>query len=234
MVGRQYTQSHHGSHHRDTGAFCQLLQQFLGTGTENTTAGTDHRVLGLSNGLSHTTDLIDIALVTGLVSTNIYRLRIDGVNDLLLHITGNVDENGALTAGGSDMEGLLDDARNLPGILYQVAMLNERCYGTGHVYFLENVLTQLMAGYLAGNGDHRNGVHIGGGNTGDQVGRTGTGCYHAHTHLAAGTGIAAGHMAGILLGTHQGILNVRRCYRIHRFTDGGASITKHVSHALTS
>ena len=113
-------------------------------------------------------------------------------------------------------------------------MLDKRCYSTGHIYFLENVLAQLMTGNLAGDGYHGNGIHICGSNASDQVSGTRTGGHHADTYLAAGAGITAGHMAGILLRAHQGILNVGCLQRVHCLADGGTGITKHMSHSLAS
>ena len=52
---------------------------------------------------------------------------------------------------------------------------------------------------VAGDEHHGGGVHIGGGDAGDQVGGAGAGGGEAHAHLAGGAGIAVGGVGSALL-----------------------------------
>ena len=131
------------------------------------------------------------------------------------------------------MEGLLDDAGDVVGILDQITVLGEGGNRTGDIYLLENITAQQMAGNLTGDGHHRDGIHIGGGNAGDQIGSARAGSYHAHTNFAADAGIAGGHVAGILLGTHQSIADLRVLLQgIHCGADGRACITENMIYLL--
>ena len=97
------------------------------------------------------------------------------------------------------MEGLLDHPGDVVGVLHQVAVLGEGRHGAGDIHLLEDIPPQQVGGDLPGNGHHGDGVHIGGGDAGGQVGGTGAAGGKAHAHLAGGSGIAVGGVGGPLL-----------------------------------
>ena len=114
------------------------------------------------------------------------------------HVLGNIHQHRALAAGLGDAEGL---AQNVGQILHPVH--NEVVLGDGHgdagnVHFLEAVLSDEGRGHVAGNGDHGHAVHVGGGNAGNKVGRTGAAGYQNNAGAAGSTGVAIGRMSGAL------------------------------------
>ena len=160
--------------------------------------------------------------------------KLNVLHHLLLNIAGNVDMHRAGTAGGGDVECLLDDAGQLGGILDQIGVLGKGRHGAGDVHLLKDVAAQQVAGNLAGNGHHRDGVHVGRGNTGDEVGGAGARGHHTHAHLAGDAGITGCHMARVLLGTHQRIADLGRgTQNIHSRTDRRAGVAKHALYLLT-
>ncbi len=88
-------------------------------------------------------------------------------------------------------------------------MLHDRPRDTNHVCFLEGIGTHHGARHLAGQDDHRNRIHIGGGNAGDGIGRARAGGYQHHTGLAGGAGVAVRHMGCRLLVTNQDVFHFR-------------------------
>jgi len=76
-------------------------------------------------------------------------------------ILGDVDEHGAGTSGGSDVEGLVDDLGKFVDFLHQVVVLSAGARDAEGVGFLEGVAADELAGDLSGDGDDRDGVHHG-------------------------------------------------------------------------
>ena len=124
------------------------------------------------------------------------------------------------------MERFLHHSGDALNILHQIAVFNERGHRAGDIDLLENIPPQQIALYLAGNGHHGNGVHIGSGDAGNKIRCPRAGGDHAYADLAADPGITRSHMARILLGAHQGIMNVRVLQGIRRRADGCACIAE--------
>ena len=235
VVGGDEADTHHGLDHGDGTALSQLQQFGTGVGQPNAAAGADEGLTGTGNGLYHTLDLQIVALDAGLITPDIHLLRImEASQVLLLHVNGNINENRTGTAGGGNVEGLLDHPGDVVGVFDQVAVLGEGSHRAGDVHFLEDIPAQQMAGHLAGDGHHGDGVHVGGGDTGNKVGRSRAAGYHAHTHLAADACIAGSHMARVLLGPYQSIFNLRVFLQgVYRRTDRCSGVAKHVGYALS-
>ena len=130
------------------------------------------------------------------------------------------------------MKGLLYHSGDVVGVLDQIAVLDEGGHGAGDVHLLEDVTAQQIALYLAGDGHQGDGVHIGGGDAGDEVGRARPGGDHAYAGLARHAGVAGGHVAGVLFRADQSIGDVRVGQGVHRGADGGSRIAEHVVHML--
>lgn len=89
-------------------------------------AGADEGLTGTGNGLYHTLDLQIVALDAGLITPDIHLLRImEASQVLLLHVNGNINENRTGTAGGGNVEGLLNYPGDVVGVFDQVAVLGE-------------------------------------------------------------------------------------------------------------
>ena len=78
--------------------------------------------------------------------------------------------------------------------------------GEGHakdIGLLEGAAADRSGGDLAGDGDHRNGVHVGVGDTGDEIGGARTGGGHDHADFTGGAGVSFGHEGSTLFVTGE-------------------------------
>ena len=82
-------------------------------------------------------------------------------------------------------------------------MFDHRIGGADDIGFLEGVRADGVHADLAGDDDHRNGIHVRVGDRGDHVRRARTGSDDAHAHLSGGQRVAFCRMSGGLLVTHQ-------------------------------
>ena len=101
------------------------------------------------------------------------------------------------------MESLLDGGRQVLGPAHHEAVLHDGPRDTDHVGFLEGILTDQVRSHLAGKHDHRNRVHIGGGDTCHGIGGARAGGHQYHARLASCARIAIRRMGGRLLMAHQ-------------------------------
>ena len=232
VAGGQQPQTHHGGDHRDAGALAQGQQLLLGPRAEQAAAHAQEGAVGGGDGLGHLFDLQLVALDAGLIAPDVHRIGVFGLDHLLLDIHGDVDEDGPLPAGGGDVEGLLYHSGDVVGVLDQIAVLDKGGHGAGDVHLLKDVPAQQIALHLAGDGHQGDGVHIGGGDAGDEVGGARPGGDHTNAGLARHAGVAGGHVAGVLLRADQGIGDVRVGQGVHRRADGGSRIAEYVVHML--
>ena len=234
MVGWHQANAHHGLDHRDGTALSQLQQLSAGISQPHAAAGTDEGLAGAGDGLYHPLDLQIVALDAGLIAPDVHLFGVvKALQVLLLHVNGNINENRTGPAGGGDVEGLLHHPGDVVGVFDQVAVLGEGGHRAGDVHLLEDIPAQQVAGHLAGDGHHGDGVHVGRSNAGNQIGGARAAGHHAHAHLAADAGIAGSHMARILLRPYQSICDLRVFLQgIHRRADGRSGVAKHMGHAL--
>ena len=78
-------------------------------------------------------------------------------------------------------------------------MLGNRHGHTGNINFLEAVTSDKGCTDIGGNGNHRDGIHKCGGNTGDQISSARSGCCKAYAYLAGCPGITICRMGSTLL-----------------------------------
>ena len=116
-----------------------------------------------------------------------------------LHVLGDVDEHGAGAAGARDVERLADGVGEPLDARDHVVVLGDRHRDAGDVGLLEGVGAHERLGHVAGDEHDRRGVHIRGGDGGDEVRRAGAAGGQAHAGAAGCAGIAIGGMARVLL-----------------------------------
>src|SRR5579862_4839467 len=75
------------------------------------------------------------------------------------------------------------------------------------VGFLERVAADQLGGDLAGDGDHRNRIHHGIDQPGDQIGGAGSRSGAAHAYAAGGSRVAFGGKGGVLFVPDQNVAN---------------------------
>ena len=102
------------------------------------------------------------------------------------------------------------------------------------VGFLKSALPDELLVNLTRDGDERNAVHVGVGDTGDQIGGSRARCRHAHAGFAGCPGITVGHESATLFltgqdgsdlfGLGQGLVQFHGC---------SARVGEHHLHALT-
>ena len=177
----------------------------LCAGGDHAAAEVDERLLGCVDGGSCLLDA-DILGCEGLVGC-------DGCFGLVLahgglDILGHVDEDGAGTAGGGDLEGLADGGSQILNGADEVVVLGDGQGDTGDIDLLEAIGTNDGIGDVTGDGDQGNGVDVSGGDAGNQVGGTGAGGGDANAYLAGGTGVAVSCVGGTLFVGGQHVLQL--------------------------
>ena len=181
----------------------ECLQLRLGAGVEHTVAGQDHRPLGGGKLRGGELELLVVALhrrpEAGQARDDLVLGRVDGLGRLLQGVLGDVDVDGAGPAAAGDVERLGDHPRQLVGVADQVVVLGHRQRDAVDVDLLERVLADERRGHVAGDRDHRDGVEHRRADAGDEVGRAGAGCAHAHADLAGGARVAVGGVGAALL-----------------------------------
>lgn len=87
-------------------------------------------------------------------------------------------------------------------------MLNNGARNAHHVSFLKSIGADQAAVHLAGDNNHRNGIHVGGGNAGNSIGRTRPGGDQHHTGLAGCSRVPVGRMGGSLFVAHEDMFDL--------------------------
>ena len=115
------------------------------------------------------------------------------------HVLGDVHQHRAFAAALGNAEGGAHGVGQILDPADGVVVLGD---GHGHaldVGFLKAVLAQQRGGHVAGKGDHRDAVHEGGGNAGDQVGGAGAAGGQHHAGAPGGAGIPVRRVGRALL-----------------------------------
>lgn len=206
-----------------SGELCEDLQFGGGPRLDDTAADVQHRALGLGDQLGGFADLLGVRLGDRAVAGQVHGRRPAERGLRLEGVLGDVDEDGARTAGGGDMEGLGDGVRDVLGLGDEEVVLGDRHRDADDVRLLEGVRADRRGGDLAGDRDQRDGVHVGVGDRGDQVGGAGARGGHADADLAGGLRVAGGGVSGALLVTDQHMTDPGGVHhRVVRRKDGAA------------
>ena len=231
-----------GGDDRYLGLLGKLPELVVGAGKGDAVTGENDGPFGLVNQLDGLLDLAVVALQVRLVarqvdlqSVVVLVERLVGKLDLLgLHVLGYVDDDRAGPAGVGDVEGLLDDLWDLRGVHHQRIVLGDRESDAGGVGLLEGVGADGGARHLSDNGDDGNGVHLGRGDAGYEVGRSGAGRGPAYANPAGHTGITVGGVGGSLLVAGEDVVKLRILRQsLVEGEDRSARKTEEVYDALT-
>ena len=223
MAVREGAARHERRHDGDLRLLDEGAQFLVGTGTDDTAADVEHGTLGFADELGRSLDLLRVRLRHRAVARQIDRRR-PGERRLRRQcVLRDVDEHGARSAGGSDVERLGDGARDVIGAGDEVVVLRDRHRDAADVRFLEGVRTDGLGVDLSGDGDDRHRVHVGIGQRSDQVRGARPRGRHAHAHLAGGRGVPLGGVAGALLVANEDVTNLDGVeQRVVRGEDGPA------------
>ena len=235
--------AHQGDGHGGVDPAGKLPELLVGTAADHAAAADQHGLLGLGD---HVHQLVHVVLVGlghlqgGGAGTAHQSGQAAGGGVLLpgqvliLGLLGsdilhNVDENGTGTAAAGQSKGLADDIGQLVDVADQISTLGDGHHDTGNVNLLEGVLTDQVLAHVAGDEHHRGRIHVGGGDTGGQVGGAGAGSGHADAHLAGGAGVAVRRVGSALLvgGQDVGDTISVAIQLIVDVQDGAAGIAEH-------
>src|SRR5690606_16537360 len=119
-----------------------------------------------------------------IVRTHRHGLRILELAPVARDVLGDVDEYRTGTTGGRNVERLADRHREVTHVLDQEVVLDAWPRDADSVALLERVFADGVRGHLTGDHDHRDRIHVGGGDPGDGVRHARTTRYQAHADLA--------------------------------------------------
>ena len=198
-----------GGEHGDVGAAGELEQFGAGAGLHDAVAGDDDRLFGAVDHVGGDGDLVVAGHIHNRVAAqaDIGRVAVP-LGFLDEDVLGDVDEHGALASGGGDVEGLFDGLGDFAGAHQEVVVLGDGEGDAGDVGFLEAVASDQVAGDVAGDDDDGDGVHVGGGDAGDEVGGAGAGGSEANAGAPGDAGVAVGGVGGGLLVADEDVLDV--------------------------
>jgi hypothetical protein len=219
---------HQRGDHRNAGQLGQLAELGGGSRLDHAAADVEHRAAGLADqpgGLAH---LAGVRPGHRVVAGQLERDWPGEVGHGLHGVLGHVHQHRARSPGRGHVEGLADGPGDVLGLGDQEVVLGDGDGDPGDVGFLEGVGADHAARHLAGDGHHRDRVHIGVGDGGDQVRRAGAAGRHADADAPGGLRVAGGRVAGPLLVPHQDVPDDLRVeQRVVGRQDGAAGDAEH-------
>ena len=211
LVGRRIgAEAHQRGGHREAGRADQLAQQSRGVraGIDHAAAGVEDRPLRRGHHLDRVAHPLEVALdlrTIGLV-LDVALERIGAAGEL--HVLRDVDDDRAWAAVRGDVEGLVQDARQILDPAHQIIVLGAIAGDAGRVAFLERVRADEMGRHLAGDADQRDRIHQRVGETGDRVGRARAGGHQKDADLAGRAREAFCGMRRALLVAHENVADL--------------------------
>ena len=220
------SQTHQGVGARVAEEVHQLTQFSRSLAEDHATTAVDVRALGRHEQLHRLADLPAMPLANRAVRTHLERRGIGKRRGLERDILGDVDHHRSRTSGAGDVKRFLDGQGQIAHVLDEEVVLDDRPCDAHRIAFLECIQPDRRRGNLAGDDDHRNAVHVGGGDAGDRIGHPGTRRHQSNTHLTRGTGVAVCSMNRRLLMANQhvldGVLLVQRVVDVQHRSAGVA------------
>ena len=206
VVGGERADAQEGGDDRYLGFFRQRFQFGVGVGDEDAVARQDEGAAGGVNQVASLGNLEVISRAGGIVAGQVEAVGPDKGHPVASqHIFGDVEQHRAGAAGAGDVKGFLDGRGDVLDFHNQHIVLGDGEGNAGDVGFLKGVAADGGARHLAGDGDHRDGVHHRAGNAGGQVGGAGAGGGGADADFAGGPGVAVGGHGGGLFVADQDV-----------------------------
>ena len=126
---------------------------------------------------------------------------------VLQNVFWNVDEYWAWSTCCCNMKCLTNCKGKIFRTHDQLVVLRNAARNSYGVAFLKSIGTNCRSGNLPGNGNHRNGVHVGVAQWGDQVGSSRTAGNHGNSGAAGDVRVPFGHVPSTLFVAHQNVAN---------------------------
>ncbi len=124
------------------------------------------------------------------------------------HVLGNIDDYRPRTSGAGDVKRLLDGQRQIAHVLHQEIVLHTMPGDANRIALLESILADVEGRHLPGEYHHRDRIHVGRGDAGHGIGRTGARGHQRDADLAGSPGITVGRVNASLLVANQNMLDL--------------------------
>ena len=162
LVGRRVgAEPHQRRGDREPGRADELAQERRGVraGIDDAAAGVEDRLLRRRHHLDRMPNALEIALELRLIGLvlDVLLERVGAAREL--HVLRDVDDDRARTPVRSDVEGLMQNARQVVDAAHEIIVLGAIAGDAGRVAFLERVGADEMGRHLAGDADERNRIH---------------------------------------------------------------------------
>ena len=160
VVVRDRAARHQRRDRRDAGELAELAQLVGRERLDDAAAGVDDRLAWPAT-ISSTAraDVPRVAERARTVARHVDGVRVPPLGLVLQDVLRDVDEHRAGTPRRGDVEGLLDDHRDVVCVHDEPVVLGHGDRDAGDVGLLEGVAADRERVDLAGDGDHRDGVH---------------------------------------------------------------------------
>ena len=189
---------------------CKLHKFLISTGDHRSLTSENHGALrcGDESYSFFDTCRINVKRLGGIVARKV---------KLWIHVSGevsggnilrNINEHRPRSTGGGDVVGFLGNPHEIVCLFNEVVVLHDGNRDSKNIGFLEGVLTKHPCNLLPANNDHRNGVHLGGHQSGDCISCSRAGSDKHGSGLTSGAGVAIGHVDSALFVTHQDKLHL--------------------------
>ncbi len=214
-------------------AFGEFQHLAHGAADEDAVTGQDDRPLGGVDQFQRGLQIRRHGAQVGPIAGDLHRTVIVFPFDLgHLGILGNIDQHRSRPAGRGDKKGFFDGRGDFAGVRDQVIVLGDGKGDAGNIRFLKSIIADQRADHLPGEKNHRDGIHLGGGNARDQVGGAGAGSGQRYTHQSRGAGVAVGHVRSTLFVAGQYMVNRTFHQGIVDGQGRAAGIAEHHFHLL--
>ncbi|OIQ74367.1 hypothetical protein GALL_439840 [mine drainage metagenome] len=211
----------------------QLAQFGRGIREDHPAAAVDVGPLGRQQQLHRLADLPAMSLAHRVVRPHLHGLGVVEAGGMTRHVFRHIHHHRTGASGAGDVESLFHHRRQIAHVLDQEVVFHHRTGDAHGVALLEGVETDGRGRHLAGDDHHRNRIHIGRGDAGDRIGRSGARRHQRHADLARRAGVSVGGMNRCRFLPHQHVLDrvlfVELVVDVEHCPTG---VAPHVFHAL--
>src|SRR5580704_145673 len=208
VAGGKTAERHEGADGGEIGELDQFREFFRSLAEDGAASSIDPGALSFPDQLGGAPDLSGMTFGEHLIAGEVDGVDGSVVAASLENVLRDIDEHGTGTAAGGDVEGFVNDLRQLLNALHHEVVFRCRARDAEGIGLLEGVAADELRGDLAGDSDDGDGIHHGVNESGDEVGGARAGRGAADAHLAGGTRVAFGGETGILFVAHEDVADV--------------------------